>query len=85
MLWSENDSRRLADQLGNSDQPIEGAAAVIGAMCGVIAFYQGVEWTKNAIKTIHDQIGVTIAVPPGQQPRPTAKGNGAMKEEGDET
>lgn len=83
MIWSENDSQRLANQIGQSDNPVEGAAAVIGAMCGVMAFYQGLDFTKQAVKSIHEQIGISIAVPPGQKP-PAQKGNGAVKGEADE-
>ncbi len=81
MIWSENDTRRIAEQIANLDNAVEASAAVMAAMCGVMAHFQGLDFTKQALESIREQVGVNIAVPPNRQPQaaafnPLAKMNG---------
>lgn len=52
MNWSETDTRTIVQAITDADDPVIGACAVIGAMVGVLAHYEGDDFARQMLNEI---------------------------------
>lgn len=60
MNWSETDTRAIVQAVTESDDPVVGACAVIGAMVGILAHFEGDDFARQMLNEI-----VAMKFPPG--------------------
>ncbi|MDX1036594.1 hypothetical protein GOL69_04680 [Sinorhizobium medicae] len=52
MNWSETDTRTIVQAVTDADDPVIGACAVIGAMVGILAHFEGDDFARQMLNEI---------------------------------